>query len=134
MTTYYKKEGGKYIPVMESEIWQNDARPFGFHMVHVQEGCTSWKYFVEPSIIEVVCATKIMKEAMIKEMIAKNTLHINEKQYPEHLKPKIQKAWTEWSKVMGENIPLRFEGISMSELVDVGLKELENHLWENRNK
>lgn len=132
MTTYYKKQGRKYVPVMESEMWSGDAKPLGFHLVHVQPGSTSWNFRVNPDLVETIAATKIMKDAMIDKMFQVNRGSIDENKYPEHLRQKAQKAWQAWVDIMGEDIPISFRGASMQELVETGIKELENHLWENK--
>jgi hypothetical protein len=132
MTTYYKKQGRKYVPVMESEMWSGDAKPLGFHLVHVKPGSTSWNFRINPDLVEVIAATKIIKDAMIDKMFEVNKGKLNENRYPEHVREKAKKAWKAWLEIMGEDVPMSFEGVSMHDLVEAGIKELENHLWENK--
>lgn len=130
MTTFYIKKGRRYEPVAESEYWSSDAKPLGFHLVEVKPGMTSWKYKINPELAEVESALKICKDAMTKKMLSVNEMKPSETRYPEHLRPKLQKAFDAWKTEMGEDIPLYFEGASMNDIVEAGIQAIKDSYFK----
>lgn len=136
MTTYYIKKGKRYEPIAESEYWSGDAKPLGFHLVTVKPGSTSWKFRIEPDLAGFEAAANIAKEAMIDLLMqTNNASKISIHHYPESMREKALKAHKAWVDIMGDDIPHVFDGVSMNELVEVGMKAIrESYLSEKFNK
>lgn len=135
MTTYFKKQGRRYIPVAESEVrWE--SMPLGTHLVDVKPGCTTWMYNVEVDNAKVLKAMLTAKEAMTKALMDANHMEPKTIDVPERDKEKYMQAWKAWSEIVGE-MPLVFAGLSPAELVDAGIKALKEELdkdSENENR
>lgn len=125
MTTFYIRKDGKYKAVSESEYWSEDTIPLGFHLVEVKPGSTSWKFRINPDLVEFTAAMSIARDAMLSKMNEVNQLKVAEKTYPLHLRQKATKAWNAWKEIMGEDIPIQFEGVSMSDIIEAGLKAIQ---------
>ena len=127
MSTYYIKKGRKYVPIAEDRTW--DTIPLGYHVVCVKPGLTSWKFRVSPELATFEAASQIAKEAMLERMMKVNEMKISPKHYPEYLRPKLEKAYKAWKDIMGVDIPLSFQGVSMSDVIEAGIdavKEEQN--------
>ena len=60
MTTLYRKEGRRYVPVAESDTW--GSLPQGFHLLAVQPGIRSTRFNVDPCYADVLAALKACRE------------------------------------------------------------------------
>lgn len=119
MSTYYIKKGRKYVPIAEDRTW--DTIPLGYHVVSVKPGSTYWKYRISPDLATFEAASQIAKEAMIERMMKVNEMKISPKHYPEYMRPKVEKAFQAWKKIIGVDLPLTFEGVSMSDIIEAGI-------------
>lgn len=124
--TYYIKKGRKYIAVAEEKKW--DSIPYGFHIVSVKSGATSWKYNIKPDFLVLEAALTVAKNAMIEKMLEKNESKLNIGQYPENVRDKAEKAFKAWKDIMGEDVPVCFEGISMNDLVEAALQAVRDEV------
>lgn len=132
MSTYYIKKGRKYVPIAEDRTW--DTIPLGHHVVSVRPGLTSWKFRISPELAGVESAFKIAKEAMLERMSKVNEMKISPKHYPEYLRPKVEKAFQAWKQIMGVDIPLSFEGISMNDIIEAGIEALKEEQIINKKE
>lgn len=131
MQTYYIKKGRKYIPVAESVVW--DSVPYGSHLVTVEQGCTSWKYNIEPNMADVEAAINIVEKEMIGKMLEQRIGNIKQQSYPVRLREKVKQAFETWKNTIGEDLEIIFDGSSIYETVKAGLDVARKHIKQNRN-
>jgi len=119
MSTYYIKKGCKYVPIAEDKTW--DLIPLGYHIVCAKPGSTFWKYHISPELEAFEAAAQVAKEAMADRMYKVTQVKISPKQYPEYLRPKVEKAFNAWKDIIGAHLPLHFEGVSMMDIIEAGI-------------
>lgn len=71
-TTFYKKQGRRYVPVSEYDSEVRDAWPKGSHVVVSQPGHTVYKYSINPDYASVIVAALLSKDKMVDTMINKS--------------------------------------------------------------
>lgn len=124
--TYYRKVGRRYIPVhqtLDTYGW-----PEGCYVVWVTPGSTSIRTTAEPAYAELLAASKVAEDAMLKSM--RDMDRVRPAVNP--LTPRQKKAWEEFSKAMGEEMSLW--GKSMQDIVDAGLEALRKAAVEQRRR
>ncbi len=123
MTVYYEKRGRRYVPVSESEIYRGLTE--GYYLVQVRPGSTSTIRTTEPDYASVEHAMKYAAEAMVDAMFVAceirgpKTKHLTPEQ-----KAKYARGWEAWVREVGEDVPMYFEGVSMRDVVEAGIKAL----------
>lgn len=130
MSTYYIKKGRRYVPVAEERHY--DTLPFGTHLVSVKAGVTSWKYHVDVDNAGVLQAMLTAKEAMAQALVKANAAAPKKQNVPKHLEAKYKAAWKAWSDIIGEDMPLVFEGLSPIEIVEAGIKALQEEMAKQK--
>lgn len=119
MTTIYKKVGRRYVEV---GCYDNEAThyPHGAHLVISRPGSTLTRYNVEPAHAAVESALERVREALTKAMHKATELAPSKRPYSKKELAGIA-AYTE---IAGNPISLRFEGASMSDVIDAAIKIL----------
>jgi len=127
MTTLYEKRAGRYYPVRDTAAC--DGLGLGSHVVTVMktaDGCTltSYRGPIIPAFASVLAAVPFAREAMMSAMNAANRV---ERPARRPMTAKQRRAWKAYQAVMAEDkdVPLIFEGVSMHDVVDAGIKALE---------
>jgi hypothetical protein len=116
----YKKEGRKYI--MVNDPWAYEGLRDGFHLVQVRPGSVTIREPVYPAKQELLAAIEIAREAMEKALLEANKMRPSEKE----LTPQEQKAWEAYQEIAGED-SLTLYGLSISDIVDAGIKALKDY-------
>jgi len=126
MSTLFEKKGRRYYPVRDTAAY--DGCGLGSWVVTVQksDGCTltSMQRLVKPAHAEVLAAIAHVREAMLSAMTTAN--HI-ERPVNRPMSAKQKRAWAAYQAVMAEDkdVPMAFEGVSMHDIVDAGVRALE---------
>jgi hypothetical protein len=126
MTTLYEKRNGRYHPVRDTAAC--DGLGLGSHVVTVMktDGCTltSYRGPIIPAFASVLAAVPFAREAMLSAMNAANRV---DRPARRPMSAKQKRAWAAYQVVMAEDkdVPLCFEGVSMHDVVDAGIKALE---------
>ena len=115
----YKKVGRRYKPV--NDPWAYDGLREGHWHVWVRPGSVTIREFVFPNKYEVLAAIEEVKEAMIEAMLKHNTVKL------QAITKKEKKAAAAYRAIMGPDAPLVFEGASMLDVVEAGIKVLRDH-------
>jgi hypothetical protein len=125
MTTYYEKRGRRYIPVAETEIYA--GFPKGYYLVSIEPGLTSVTRTVEPDYAAVEHAMRHAMTEMVAAMHKACECRGPQMKYlsPEQ-KQKYLRGWEAWVREVGEDVPMYFEGVSMHDVVDAGIKALRS--------
>ncbi|MDD5542836.1 MAG: hypothetical protein PHX83_06645 [Acidobacteriia bacterium] len=127
MTTLFEKCNGRYHPVRDTAAC--DGLGIGSHVVTVMkepDGCTltSYRGDIIPAFASVLAAIPFAREAMLSAMVAANRI---ERPMHRQMTAKQKRAWAAYQAVMAEDadVPMCFEGVSMHDVVDAGIKALE---------
>lgn len=130
----YEKRGRRYYPVSEYDPKVTDAFPEGFTLVHVKPGSTSYRFRVDPAVPELLAAARIMEDAMLEAM------HKAAKYKPEPVPvtEEEREAWKHLEAVLEKNEAagsrmLRLWGCSANDMIEAGIKVLEDHLKSKRS-
>lgn len=122
MTTYYEKQGRRYIPVCEYDT--TGALPLGTHLVSVQPGLQRWQYHVQPDRAAVEVAMLEAQEAM-ETALHQAMLLRPERQNTE----RERRAWEAYCKAYGSApLYLRCEGIAPRTIAEVGIAALRERM------
>ena len=119
-TPIFKKVGRRYV---EIGVYDNEAMyyPHGAHLVISGNGSTLTKYNVDPAHAAVDVALQSVRDAMVKAMHKATEMTPAKRAYTKQEMAGI-KAYTD---IAGNPIGLRFEGASMHDVVEAGIKLLK---------
>ena len=119
-TPIFKKVGRRYV---EIGVYDNEAMyyPHGTHIVISGSGSTLTKYSIEPAHAAVESALQRVRDVMAKAMHKATEMTPTKRPYSKKEMAGI-KAYTE---IAGNPIALRFEGASMSDVIEAGIKLLK---------
>jgi hypothetical protein len=127
MSTLFEKRGRLYYPVRDTMAC--DGLGLGSHVVTVmksEDGCTltSYRGPIIPAFASVLAAIPFAREAMLHAMTERNKV---ERPVNRPMTAKQKRAWAAYQAVMAEDkdVPMAFEGMSMHDVVDAGIKALE---------
>lgn len=130
----YEKRGRRYYPVSEYDPKVTDAFPEGFTLVHVTPGSSSYRFGVDPEVPELLAAARLLEDAMLDAM------HTAAKYKPDPVPVTAEErdAWKHLEAVLEKNESrdmrfLRLWGCSAHDMVEAGIKVLEDHLKAKRS-
>jgi len=119
---YYKKVGGRYIPVSYYDANVMDAIPEGAHLIVKRPGSTSRRYNVDTAIAPMIAAGIYAEDAITNALAERSKLRI-----PNITKPitsEQRAAWEHLAKLFGDDIfPLEWP--SYRESAEAGVKALQ---------
>lgn len=99
MTTLYRKDGKRYVPIEEMDYYR-DRYPEGFSLVYCQPGMTSFRFKIDPDKAAVFAAMRELLEKDLIDIIS-NAIQIQPKK---NLATEEQNtAWNNFVKVMGND-------------------------------
>ena len=116
----YRKVGRRYVRV--NDPWAYTGLMEGHHHVWVRPNSVTIREFVLPNNHSVSAAIEEVRDAMVKALQEANKFR---PKIP--LSKKEAEAIKAYQKVMGEDATIIFDGISMQDLVDAGIKVLTDH-------
>ncbi len=125
MKTYYEKRGRRYYPVSYYDGDVVDALPPGHYLISVTPGRMT-RRSVEPATAEALAAVHAMREPMMAVMREAQRRVVDAHQYDDPERAK--RAWEAWCAVMGDDVPLVCEGVSLSDVVQAGIDALTDSL------
>ena len=124
---FYKKVGRKYVPVQEYDSELLCSLAYGFHLVHVREGWTSYLHKIDPADAAVLAACGKLRDAMLAAMQKAAELELipdlkNSKKYT--------KAYKEFDDKVKNTVAGRIVGRynSRADLVDAAIKVVDDAL------
>ena len=115
----YRKVGRKYVRASDDDSLYNYLED-GFYLIHAYEGGRSIKK-VSPDNISVLAAIDVLREAMVIAMQARTMC--TKQSRPLTKKEKLGLA--AYHKIAGTTSMLSFEGVSLYDVVDEGIKVLK---------
>lgn len=118
-TTFYRKEGRKYVPVSDYDSHLNDAYPYGSHLVTVKRGSTGRVYNIDPAFAPMIAAAKYAKDDMVKVFMEASAPTPESELTEEELT-----AWAVFKEAMGVDV-LRIKYSSANEVIDAGLAAMQ---------
>lgn len=118
-TKIFKKIGRRYVEV---GAYDNEAiyYPHGSHLVISKPGSTLTRYNVDPAHAAVESALQRVRDAMTKAMTKATELTPAKRPYSK----KELDGIAAYTAIAGNPIGMRFEGASMSDVIDAGIKVL----------
>lgn len=119
MTTFYKKQGRRYIPVSEYDHELTDAFPEGTHITVCRPGSSSRRYRIDPALAPLIAAAYLSEEAITKVIM--DQLSYQPKTKP--ITPEQKEAWENMQKVFGEDL-CRLQSGSIMDAVRAGTNEM----------
>jgi hypothetical protein len=119
MTTFYKKQGRRYVPVSEYDSEFHDSIREGTHLVVSRPGYTSRRFNVEPALAPMIAAGYIAEEKISKVIMDELAFK------PEHgpLTPAQLEAWENYKQAMGDSL-CRLSSNSIMNAVRAGVNEM----------
>lgn len=103
-----------------------DTLPTGIHCIVVHgDGMQSYRYNVDPDHASVLGIMPVLREAMVSAMHDKNRYSNDSSGKP--LTKKQRAVLDEYLRLRGESLTV-FKGVSMHDVVEAGLKVLEDAL------
>lgn len=128
--TLYRRVGRRYQPVAEMEALS--GIPEGWWLVHVQPGCTSSRRMITPDYAEFEAAARVAEKEMVEAMHARCALKPDVQHVPEKDRPRYKRAYEAWRAIIGEVVSLRFEGVSMADVVAAGIDVVRKKFEEKQ--
>lgn len=120
MTTIYKKVGKRY-----KEIGQCDNEafyyPHGSHLVVAKKGSTLTRYNIEPDHAAIEAALQHARDAIMAAMTEATKMQPEKRAYTK----KEREGLAAFKAIAGDMVGLRFEGVSMADVVEAGIKILQ---------
>lgn len=123
MTKIYKKVGKRY---KEIGAYDNELiyYPHGTHLVICQPGSTLTRYYVKPDNAAIEAAIEAARGAMAAAMSEATKLQPVKRAYT----PKELEGIAAMKAVAGDIKQLRYEGVSMSDVIDAGIAVMRKAL------
>lgn len=120
MTTFYRKVGRRYVPVMEHDSELMDALPYGDHLISVRQGSESRRHRVDPALAPMISAGLYAMDAMVKSIHD----HMSLRKESIRLTPRQQKLMAELTASMDRQ-DLKWTRPSAFDAAQAGLRVLE---------
>ena len=79
MTTFYRKVGRRYVPVMEHDSELIDALPYGDHLISVRSNSQSRRHRVDPAFAPMIAAGLYAMDAMVNAIHEAQKLRFDQK-------------------------------------------------------
>ena len=121
MTTFYRKEGRKYIPVKEYDDQLMDAYQKGTHIVVSEPGHKITRYNIDPEFAPLIAAGTFATDAISEVLVQATSLRHRESKTP--LTPEQKQAWDNLVEVFGESAK-QLEWPSAREAAEAGVDAL----------
>ena len=122
-TTFYKKEGRKYVPVYEYDQTLMDSFPKGSHLVITYPGGQSRRYNIDPNYAALIAAGRVAEDAMREAVHKASEMHRAGHENTCLTNEQLE-AWEKFKEVMGERGSyIQFK--STHDIAEAGLKALE---------
>lgn len=126
--TLYRKIDGQFVAVSEElhVVGWSD----GFYLVEVKPGVTSMARALSPDYAELECAFKVLEEEFAKGLQSAMAARP-----PMRASPKFKKAFKEFKKTLGNDLPVYLEIQSVNDIVREGFaKFFEAYTKYKENK
>lgn len=121
MTTFYRKEGRKYIPVKEYDDQLLDSYQRGTHIVVSEPGHKITRYNIEPQFAPLIAAGHYATDSISAVLVEASSLRHRELKTP--LTPGQKKAWENLVKEFGDSAK-QLEWPSAREAAEAGVNAL----------
>jgi len=119
MTTFYKKQGRKYIPVPEYDQELNDSLWEGTHLTVTTTGSRTRRYNIDQALAPLIAAGIIAEDAIVK--VIQHRISLQPVTKP--LTPEQRAAWLHMQEVWGDTL-CRLQGDSIMDAVRAGVTEM----------
>ena len=120
MEELYKKVGRRYVPA--TDPWAFAGLREGHWHVIVRPGSVTVRTPIWPNRMAVCAAIEVVRDAMMEAMQGAN------ESIPRGITPKEQRAVKAYRDIMGKDAAITFSGVSMWNLIDTGIKVLQEKL------
>lgn len=117
MTTFYKKVGRRYVPVLEHDDELLSSLEEGHHLISAIPGLRSTTHRVDPNHAPVLAVMKVAKEKMLEAMLEASKLRPQAKL----LTSEQREAYQRLMDVLGDDkFYLQYD--SMNDIIEAGIK------------
>lgn len=120
VTTFYKKVGRRYIPVLEHDSEVMDALPYGDHLISVRRSSESRRHRVDPAFAPMIAAGLYALDAMVKSIYDNMSL----REEPVRLTPQQQKLMSELTASMNRQ-DLKWTRPAAFDAAQAGIRTLQ---------
>jgi hypothetical protein len=119
-TTFYKKQGRRYIPISEYSSDFIDAYSYGNHLVTVIPGSISRKYGIDPAFAPMVAAGRYAKDSMVSALLKASAARPAKTPFTQ----KQIDAWNKFKQEFDDGVTY-IEYPSANEIIEAGLKAMQ---------
>ncbi len=119
-TTFYKKEGRKYVPVYEYDQTLMDAMPKGAHLTVVYPGGQCTRYNIDPNYAAMIAAGRVAEDTISKAIMRASDLRPTSAPLTEEQR----EAWAKLIEVFGPEAR-RLEWPSAREAAEEAVKAMQ---------
>lgn len=120
MTTFYRKEGRRYKPVLYSDAQLDRAFPEGTHLVVVKPGWESRIFNINPDAAPLLAALKLAEEDVMRVMLAATQARPDR----EPLNDRQMAAYERFKQAMGDDHLCLLRYPSLRDIYDTLVEKL----------
>ena len=120
-TIFYKKEGRRYVPVMEYDLDLMDALPKGDHLLSVYPGGASRRYNIDPAYAPMIAAGRVAEDVICKAI--QKASELRPRRTP--LTPGQKEAWENLAREFGDEL-CTLDGLSIRDCAEAGIKAMQD--------
>lgn len=128
--TIYIKRGRRYVEVGWHDP-QAHYYPHGAHLVISKPGGSLTMYRVDPDNAALLAAAQTMREAMLDAIHKADAIRLK-RMDGRPLTKKELAGWEAYKAIAGEPRSLMLEGVSLSDVIDAGIKALTDAIKEQK--
>jgi hypothetical protein len=122
-TTFYKKEGRRYVPVHEYDSELSYSLPTGNHLIMCYPGGSSTRHNIDPNYAALIAAARLAEDVMSTAISKAGELRLQSKLRNRPLTPEQKDAWDNLVKVFGDDAK-QLEWPSLRECAEAGVSAL----------
>ena len=123
---FYIKKNGKYVKYNDTHAYEGLGP--GAWLVVVNEGCTSIRSVIDPKLIELDAALYYLREGLCVALSEASKM----KPQSTPLTEKEKKAWAQYEKIMGDDMPKMFSMSSFDEISHAGTEYVKKELLKHK--
>ena len=129
--TIYIKRGRRYVEVGWHDP-QAHYYPHGAHLVISKPGGGLTMYGINPDHAALLAAAQTMREAMLTTIHKADAMRLKPIGNRRPLTKKELAGWEAYKAIAGEPRSLMLEGVSLSDVIDAGIKALTDAIKEQK--
>ena len=119
-TTFYKKQGRRYVPVGEYDNELLDSFPKGDHLVSVYPGGSSRRFSIDPALAPMIAAGRYAEEAITRKIQEATELRPMNREIDEE----TQRKWKKFIATVPEDFRYMFTHGCARDAAEAGVEAM----------